>query len=161
MNVWLIYLDWFRWKVTSAQWTELPLAGVPGKVLLWCKKKKNKSTINLYKWKDSIHSYTKWTCCHYGRILIHRDGCWLWAQRLWMKPEMSGWETEVANSGYKNEYRIEERIWWMFLIYWAIWTLIRLNYFRMLSAGPSQDVGWPPCPNLPAPACMCPLNLHA
>lgn len=47
--------------------------------------------------------------------------------------------------------RIEERIWWMFLIYWAIWTLIRQNYFRMLSAGTSQDVGLPPCPNLPAP----------
>lgn len=47
---------------------------------------------------------------------------------------------------------LEERIWWMFLIYWAIWTLIRQNYFRMLSAGPSQDVGSLSCPNLPDPA---------
>lgn len=68
-----------------------------------------------------------------------------------MKPETSGWETEVANSGFKGKERIEERIWWMFLIYWAIWTLIRQNYFRMLSAGPSQDVGLLPCPNLPEP----------
>lgn len=35
--------------------------------------------------------------------------------------------------------------------FWSVWTLIRQNYFRMLSAGPSQDVGLLPCPNLPAP----------
>lgn len=57
----------------------------------------------------------------------------------------------TVDLGARSGKRIEERIWWMFLIYWAIWTLIRQNYFRMLSAGTSQDVGLPPCPNLPAP----------